>query len=57
MDCWQTDSFVVWEPIVMGKKQVYTYQKITGTFDLLLVMFTCINFRCPVELRVSVTIG
>ena len=42
---------------MMGKKQVYTYQKITGTFDLLLVMFTCINFRCPVELRVSVTIG
>jgi hypothetical protein len=37
MDCQQMDSFVVWEPIVAGKKEVYTYQKITGTVDLLLV--------------------
>jgi len=37
MDCQRTDNFVVWEPIVMGKKEVYMYQKITGTVDLLLV--------------------
>lgn len=37
MDCQQMDSFFVWEPIVMGKKDVYTYQKNTGTVDLLLV--------------------
>ena len=39
MDCQQTDNFVVWEPIVIGKKEVYKYQKSTGTVDLLFVDF------------------
>jgi len=37
MDCWQMDNFVMWEPILLGKKEMYTYQMITGTVDLLLV--------------------